>query len=335
MADINKDISDFLACMLGLGGLYAISDDDKKYVLIKHEDNTYGQLFQDETPVSIYGTSDGSSFIINPFAEGNITEEQGTFFYKTVNNMFAAVLIKTMKHIINRVLAMQPKNAKNYKAMEGDSRVSDYTGILGNKITKGTLAEFKGIIGERSGKNPMDFFNLYLNKRKGEMVVHCAVFNKSVREQHTNVSQNTWNLLEYMVTKLLKTDNEFSDLVWHVENGNIARIEAYANMLAELWGRLAPAAKLIGVDVAASVKALRSHLPNLEAYYNKAKWCSSPINNPNPGIKVTQAPVQPGVNLPPAVLNNMNQQAQFVQPATVGMNSNLPPVIQNNLNYHW
>lgn len=351
-ASIHQDVSSFIATMLSLGGFHKVTDDDDKFIMLNDvENDRWKPVTNKGKYLAIYGTKNGDTSIINPFAEGALNNKEDTWFYKEVNSIFSANLIKLIKHVLTRAAAMNDK--KNYKKQKGDTQVGDYVGEYGSRISKATVNEFNSLI-----KDPFEFFNIYVSVRQGKASIHCKVFNDEDRKNHTNVRKTTWLILETIIESLLKIDEEdckkrdtvFNAYTWTVENGNIPKIEATANVLCKLYKNLSEAAdRLLGLDFS-GYEVLEKHLPNLSAYYRAAKWCASSINT-QPASTVntsTPSPVGNVSGLPDQVIANMhanNSIGGAIQPnynAPVYMqrapeydnrDSDLPEAIRRNLGY--
>ena len=98
MADMNNDITNFIAQTIEVGGIYKVSTDENKFI----SSSESGEVIEvelpssEKRPLAIYGTNNSSVYIINPFNEGESRQAITSWYYHTRNLNISSILLKIM-----------------------------------------------------------------------------------------------------------------------------------------------------------------------------------------------------------------------------------------------
>lgn len=303
----DEDISNFLTELLELGGSNEVDRNSEKYIrnVATNEVEEISQGSKSKK-LAIYGTQARDAVIVNPFADGDLGN-QDNWFYRTRNTLVSGLVIALMKYILENASV----DKKEDETATDGSELIKYVGKYANMIDNKMLTEFNKISSKME-----DFIKLYYNKQKKVCEVKCALFNDSSKKVYPGIRKSTWEPLQQIVLKLFKT-NDLKTLSEGPSSAAIPTFEAYVKVFLNVFDALKEPLKLIEIYV--DTAAIRAHLPNLELYYNKAKWCTSCTNGQivKPAVPASTTPwgqpVTP-VAIPVAPVSFVPPAVQIPQP---------------------
>ena len=242
MADMNNDITNFIAQTIEVGGIYKVSTDENKFI----SSSESGEVIEvelpssEKRPLAIYGTNNSSVYIINPFNEGESRQAITSWYYHTRNLNISSILLKIMFKILEAGLRSNDKKAKHEK---DDVLKCKYLGQYTSKVDEKLLKEVSSFISK-----PSDFLNIYYNKTDKICRVNCILFKEKVRKLYPSFRKQTWEILESLVKKLLDCD-DLKVFDYKPDNPNIPVFESFITVYVDLLRRLEKPAKLIDIDL--------------------------------------------------------------------------------------
>ena len=270
MADMNNDITNFIAQTIEVGGIYKVGTDENKFIC-----NEDGEVIEvelpssEKRPLAIYGTTNSSVYIINPFNEGESRQAITSWYYRTRNLTISSILLKLIFKILEAGLRSNDKKAKHEK---DDVLKCKYLGQYTSKVDEKLLKEVSSFISK-----PSDFLNIYYNKTDKICRVNCILFKEKVRKLYPSFRKQTWEILESLVKKLLDCD-DLTVFDYKPDNPNIPVFESFITVYVDLLRRLEKPAKLIDIDLS-DWKNIKEYLPYLNEYYKQARWCTDCVNS--------------------------------------------------------
>jgi len=273
----DSDISNFLTELIELGGSNEVDRNSEKFIRLVNKDGTTGDVCEIPSgnrtkKLAIYGSQAKDAVIVNPFADGELGD-QNNWFYRTRNMLIGGLVAKLILHILETA-SVDNKDTENTNGSELIKYIGKYAACIDDKM----VTEFKKIakIDKDNDGNKLDeFMKLYYNKRKKICSVRCCLFDESTKGSYVGIRKSTWEPLQQIVLKLLNT----SDLKTFNETSSSSAIptfESFVRVFLNVFDALKDPLKLI--DIYVDTTAIRAHLPRLELYYNKAKWCTSCTN---------------------------------------------------------
>lgn len=307
----DSDISNFLTELIELGGSNEVDRNSEKYI----RDVASGEveeLTQGNKPkkLAIYGTQARDALIVNPFADGELGN-QDNWFYRTRNLLVSGLVARLMIYILENASVDKKEEDKETDGSELIKYIGKYAASIDDKM----LTEFKKIISDLES-----FIKLYYNKQKKVCEVKCSLFNESTKKMFVGIRKSSWEPLQKIVLKLLGT-SDLKTLSEGPSSAAIPTFEAYVKVFLNVFEALKEPLKLIEVYV--DTTAIRAHLPNLELYYNKAKWCTSCTNGQLPKNNQTQPTAVPWgqtvspVPVMPVAMPFVQQVNPYVMPSAV------------------
>lgn len=335
----NDDIVNFIAQTIEIGGLFTVTKDENKFIMIDGEQVKHKLVDDVEArPLAIYGTMATNAYIVNPFNEGEASQSITNWYYSTRNITIARILGKLVMRVLAAGLRSHGKNATEE---EGDALCAKYLGKYAGKVDEKMIKEFESLKGSIN-----EMANIFYNKTKRKCVFNCLIFKQSSRTHYTNIRKGSWEVFDYITTKLLgivRPDKD--DFDWTPDNPNIPVFESFINIYVMLLERLEEPAKLIDIDLS-NWKVIKQYLPYLDQYYQQAKWCTDSINHMKTMCENssntcatcgsctgtgTSAP-----DLPPAVVSTINRMNGAYAPRvmmqpTNTVNSDLPPTVRQKM----
>ena len=262
----NDNITDFISGMISLGGGDYVEAGPEKFVMMKSGKNHEGVLEDGTTrKFAVYGTTAPNVIVINPFAEGESNSSRENWFYRS-RNLWLATLVR--KCVLTVLEVGVRAHARKQEEQKDDKKFVKYLGKYAHNCTAKTMEDFKKIA---PVAKPTEFFNIYYSKSKCTAEVKCNLFRDSTRKSFPNVTDATWEALQAVVLKVLgvKDLNEFT---FKTDSMNIP--VSFTNVYLQIFDNMHDIMKLVGIENIETDK-IRSHLPMLEAYHQRAKWCSS------------------------------------------------------------
>lgn len=303
MADMNNDITNFIAQTIEVGGIYKVSTDENKFI----SSSDSGEVIEvelpssEKRPLAIYGTNNSSVYIINPFNEGESRQAITSWYYHTRNLNISSILLKIMFKILEAGLRSNDKKAKHEK---DDVLKCKYLGQYTSKVDEKLLKEVSSFISK-----PSDFLNIYYNKTDKICRVNCILFKEKVRKLYPSFRKQTWEILESLVKKLLDCD-DLTVFDYKPDNPNIPVFESFITVYVDLLRRLEKPAKLIDIDLS-DWKNIKEYLPYLNEYYKQARWCTDCVNSLAPTNANTLGVLS---DMPQSVVQAMAAQQPAVAP---------------------
>lgn len=264
----NDNITDFISGMISLGGGDYVEAGPEKFVMMKSGKNHEGVLEDGTTrKFAVYGTTAPNVIVINPFAEGESNSSRENWFYRS-RNLWLATLVR--KCVLTVLEVGVRAHARKQEEQKDDKKFVKYLGKYAHNCTAKTMEDFKKIA---PVAKPTEFFNIYYSKSKCTAEVKCNLFRDSTRKSFPNVTDATWEALQAVMLKVLgvKDLNEFT---FKTDSMNIPVLHSFTNVYLQIFDNMHDIMKLVGIENIETDK-IRSHLPMLEAYHQRAKWCSS------------------------------------------------------------
>ena len=334
----NDDIVNFIAQTIEVGGLFTVTKDDNKFIMIDGEQVKHKLVDDVEArPLAIYGTMAPNAYIVNPFNEGEASQSITNWYYSTRNITIARVLGKLIMRVLAAGLRSHGKNAKEE---EGDALCAKYLGKYAGKVDEKMIKEFESLKGSIN-----EMANIFYNKSLRKCTFNCLIFKQNTRSHYTNIRKGSWEVFEYITKKILGITKDMSEFDYTPDNPNIPVFESFINIYVILLERLEEPAKLIDIDLS-NWKTIKQYLLYLDQYYQQAKWCTDSINHMktlcegncanccNCG-KCNQGTQATASDLPPAVantINRMNSTYNQIPMMNSGMiNSDLPPAVRQKI----
>lgn len=264
----NDQISIFLKEIIELGNIYEVDTNSEKYI----RSVATGEIVDipqnnQQKHLAIYGTQARDAVIINPFADGELGNMQNMWFYHSRNVSLGGLVVKLMHHILS--IAANANNAKK-KAGTKDEKFIKYLGKYAVSVDDKMVKEFESI-----SSNIKDFMSIYYNKSKRRSELKCVLFLDSTKASYTNVRKASWEPLQEIMLKILGV-KDIKDFTVAPSSAAIPTFESFVNVYLNVFDSIKEPLKLI--DVYIDTTAIRGHLPHLDLYYNRAKWCSSNTN---------------------------------------------------------
>lgn len=334
----NDDIVNFIAQTIEVGGLFTVTKDDNKFIMIDGEQVKHKLVDDVEArPLAIYGTMATNAYIVNPFNEGEASQSISNWYYSTRNITLARILGKIVMRILAAGLRSHGKNATEE---EGDALCAKYLGKYAGKVDEKMIKEFESLKGAIN-----EMANIFYNKSLRKCVFNCLMFKQNARAHYTNIRKGSWEVFEHITKAVLgitRKDNDDFDRT--PDNPNIPVFETFINMYVMILERLEEPAKLIDIDLS-NWKVIKQYLPYLDQYYQQAKWCTDSINRMktmcegncancgNCGSYNHASPAS-APDLPPAVANTINRMNGY-NPAPLMsngvVNTDLPPAVKQKM----
>lgn len=276
----DQDITNFIAGIIELGGIWNVQDDDNKYICAFDETEPTVYTVEGETKkLAVYGTMATDAWIINPFREGVAATQVDNWFYLTANQALSAAVRATIRHILT---VGARSHGKKRDDQPGDTNCIPYLGSFTSKIDNKTIKEFDSISSDLS-----EFFNIYYNRSKRKCSIKMKIFSQGIEKQYPSVRENTWGILESITLKLLKAE-KISEYDAVPDSVDVPVLDAFTTILLAVYSQLQEPMKAMELREIKGVEELKEHLQNLDAYYKRAKWCASAINTVT---ATTQQPV--------------------------------------------
>lgn len=276
----NDQITLFLRELIELGGGNEVDTNSEKYIRsVATGDVCEIPQNNQQKKLAVYGTQARDAVIINPFADGELGNMQNMWFYHSRNILMSALLIKIMKHILG--IAANANNAKK-NAGAKDETVIKYLGKYAVNVDDKMVKEFSTI-----SANVADFASIYYNKAKRRSEFRCVMFLDSAKSSYTNIRKASWEPLQKILLKVLNV-KDIKDFTVAPSSAAIPTFESFVNVYLNVFDAIKEPLKL--VDIYVDTTAIRGHLPQLDLYYNRAKWCSSNTNIQQAGNTNTSAP---------------------------------------------
>lgn len=265
----DQDITNFLKGFLEIGGTMKVDEGPDKYLRLAASNEVVTLPIDDvPKPLAIYGTKSTDAIIINPFAEGNTTSPQNTWFFSNRNRMISIILIGIVTKLLECGAAGKKKGKKEE---ESDSNLLavEYLGKYAQRITDNTVKDFASI-----SKDSLSFFNIFYNRKTKICEVKCLPFIPKQREAYRHVSTTSWEIFEGLILDVLHV-KDLSEFSYSPTTLGIPQLESFCHVFLNIYEHMRPLFPLINVEECVELNALKSHLKYLPQYYAKAKWCTS------------------------------------------------------------
>lgn len=335
MAVSNEEITSFIAQTIEIGGYFKVGLDDDKFIYDVRDDGTSKVVEialngTDVKPLAVYGTKNPNVYIINPFNEGDATQSLINWYNVSRNAMAGSLIVKIMIRVLE---AGVRANSKKAKLEEGDTIASKYLGKYASKIDEKMLKELASLTSKIG-----DFFTIYYHKKEKLCTVNCLLFKDTAMKLFPSIRKQTWEVLRAVFLSILGID-KIDAFDCRPENPNIPLFETTITVYVNLMEHLEQPAKLIGVDLS-DWKNIAKYLKYLDAYYQKARWCTDCVNT-MPSQTVNSVPMQPQIprqpiaDVPPAVISSMSRRATTTMPmqpyVSEAIMSDVPPILRQRM----
>lgn len=333
MGFTDSDISEFLSELIELGGVHFVDRDSNK--LIRDPDgNTYTLNNGDRVvDLAVYGSVARDVAIVNPFADGGMNNEQSLWFYSSRNEVLSGLLAKAVMTVIEIIAKANKTGSTEKKGKKGKSEdttdaiaraAGTYASSCALLINENMVDEFRLISSD--WKN---FAKIYYNKSKRRAEFKCSLFSeleKRTLVESKKVKAKDWEPIQSIVLKVLGVE-DVGQLVTDAKIHDMPAFDSICRLYVEVLGRLSkPLKTLANIDLDTS--KVEGQLGNLEAYYQKAKWCVAPTFNNNSNAQ--QTPWQSQGGPAPSVPQQNNWQQPNVYQPNCQYNGPAPSIPQQN-----
>ena len=273
----DNDISEFLSDLIELGGVNTVDRDSGKIIrsALSHDPCTINNGTTN-TNLAVYGSTAKNVTIVNPFADGELSNEQSLWFYSTRNTILSGMLAKAVVTVLTIAATANEGESKKKKKDQAevditDTRASKFLGKFALLVDNKMVEEFKTVSSDLT-----DFAKIYYNKSKRRAEFRCTLFNESTKTIYKNkVRVGSWEPLQNIVLKVLQVE-DLGELVTEVKILDMPTFDTMCRLYVDIVDRLAK--PLTIAEMIVDTTSVKARLDKLEPFYAKAKWCVSSTN---------------------------------------------------------